>query len=85
MQENTSYMFRTIFFRSNHSTELVCVTLTDHILKQMDNNNIPINIYLDLSKAFGTLDHAILIKKLYKHIWYIWESVTSTFTHLSQQ
>ena len=35
-------------------------TLTDHLLHQMDRMNIPINIYLDLSKAFDTLDHAIL-------------------------
>ena len=47
-------------FRPNYSTELDTLYLTDYTLKQMDNNRIAMNIYLDLSKAFVILDHNIL-------------------------
>ena len=51
-------------FRKEHSTEFAALELIDKILTRMDNKEIPINIYLDLSKAFDTLDHSILIDKL---------------------
>ena len=51
-------------FRSMHSTELATLELIDRITSQLDNNELPLNIYLDLSKAFTTLDHDILLHKL---------------------
>ena len=51
-------------FRSMHSTELAVLELVDKITTNLDNNEIPLNIYLDLSKAFDTLDHQILLYKL---------------------
>ena len=51
-------------FRSGHSTELAALEIIDRLLTEMDNNEIPFNIFLDLSKAFDTLDHNILLQKL---------------------
>ena len=44
-------------FRKRHSTELACLELTDKLYRIMDKSKIPIGIFLDLSKAFDTLNH----------------------------
>ena len=51
-------------FRSGHSTEFALLEITDRIIKDMDKNKYPVNIYMDLSKAFDTLNHQILLSKL---------------------
>ena len=51
-------------FRQFHSTELATLELVDRVTHTMDNKKLPVNIYLDLSKAFDTLDHEILMSKL---------------------
>ena len=51
-------------FRPGHSTELAALRLVDHLTNEMDNFNVPINIYIDLSKAFDSLNHSILLNKL---------------------
>ena len=51
-------------FRKRHSTEFAALELVDKLLNMMDKGQVPLGIFLDLSKAFDTLDHKILIKKL---------------------
>ena len=44
------------------STELAALELIDRLLNQLNNHSIPINFYIDLSKAFDSLRHDILIE-----------------------
>ena len=51
-------------FRDKHSTELAASELIDRLRNEIDNKKVPLSIFLDLSKAFDTLDHDILLSKL---------------------
>ena len=51
-------------FRSNHSTLHAILLIADKIQKAIERKQYSCGIFLDLSKAFDTVNHTILIKKL---------------------
>jgi len=51
-------------FQPGHSTAMSLVDIQDNISKAMDNNEFSIGIFLDLAKAFDTVDHKIHLDKL---------------------
>ena len=51
-------------FRKKHSTSLALVHLTNKIASAIDRKELTAGVFLDLSKAFDTLDHKILFNKL---------------------
>ena len=51
-------------FRKFHSTDLALLELVDKVSNALAKKEHIISVFMDLSKAFDTLDHAILISKL---------------------
>jgi len=51
-------------FREHHSTSMALTKLVDKITHELDKKCYSVGIFLELLKAFDTIDHNILIKKL---------------------
>ena len=51
-------------FQEKHSTEHVIMQLVDQINCSFEKNIYTLVIFIDISKAFDTVDHKILITKL---------------------
>ncbi len=51
-------------FRQNHSTITAIVDVTDFIYENMDKSLLTGIAYVDLRKAFDTVDPSVLLRKL---------------------
>uniref|UniRef100_A0A3P9M519 Reverse transcriptase domain-containing protein n=1 Tax=Oryzias latipes TaxID=8090 RepID=A0A3P9M519_ORYLA len=51
-------------FRSNRSTSLALMNVIENITNAIDNKKHVIGVFIDLKKAFDTINHCILIHKL---------------------
>ena len=51
-------------FRKGHSTQTLLLEFRDDIQKALNRNEITMSVMIVYSKAFGTIDHESLIRKL---------------------
>ena len=51
-------------FRQNSSNDFALIELSDKIAEAIDRKQFMIGIFVDLSKAFDTLNHSIPLQKL---------------------
>ena len=54
-------------FRKNHSTYMALLIMLENMRNALDNGECAIGIFLDFKKAFDTVNHDILLKKLYTY------------------
>ena len=51
-------------FREKHSTNHALISITENIRKSLDDDKLAVGIFIDLQKAFDTVNHSILLSKL---------------------
>ena len=64
LTNNNLYEVNQSAYRQNHSTETTVLNVLEELLTNMDNRKVSLVACLDLSAAFDTIDHSILMTRL---------------------
>ena len=64
LESNDSFFDQQFGFRKKHSTSHAILNIVEEIRKNLDNKTYSCGVFVDLEKAFDTVNHKILLKKL---------------------
>ena len=64
IEDNKIIYYKQFGFRKKFSTAHLIITLIENMQSALDNNKFAGGIFIDLEKAFDTVDHNILLSKL---------------------
>ena len=64
LDENDVFYSRQYGFRKKHSTMDAVVNLVSEILGSFEQNRMVLAVFIDLRKAFNTISHSLIIRKL---------------------
>jgi hypothetical protein len=67
LEKQNSIYHNQFGFRKKHPTVHALTKLTEQVKLGLDNNEFACGIFIDLKKAFDTVDHSILLSKLYHY------------------
>lgn len=72
-------------FRKNHSCKTATLHVTNRIAKEIDSNNIAYLILIDFSKAFDTINHQQLLRKLQLRFGFSLDALKMIESYLGQR
>ena len=64
LSENSILYKKQFGFQTSHSTEHAILLLVNQLYQSFDESKFTLGIFIDLNKAFDTVEHKILTKKL---------------------
>ena len=68
--ENNILYSKQFGFQNDHSTSHAVVQSVDQIIESFVNNKYTLGVFIDLSRAFDTVDHSLHASQNIKTIWY---------------
>ena len=67
LRNTSSLLMNNLDLEKSHSSYIALMTLMDKFIESLDKGKYIMGIFLDFSKAFDTVDHEILLRKIYHY------------------